>query len=107
MPPGRASWIRRSVGLAVARHLLRRSLTRQGAGREAVLATVIAGSAAAGGPVGPAPAWERRWAAKLSHPSVELLMQGDHVIVQEDGELIASGSLASSVHGRWAPHTER
>jgi hypothetical protein len=36
----------------------------------------------------------REWAAKLSHPSVELLVQGEHVIVREDGELIASGSLA-------------
>ena len=35
----------------------------------------------------------REWAARLSHPSVELLIQGDYVILQEHGELIASGSV--------------
>lgn len=37
----------------------------------------------------------REWAAKLSRPSVELLVQDDHVIVRQDGELLASGSLVS------------
>jgi hypothetical protein len=35
----------------------------------------------------------QQWAAKLSHPSVEVLMLGAEVIIQEDGELIAAGSL--------------
>jgi hypothetical protein len=35
----------------------------------------------------------QQWAAKLSQPSVELLMQDDHVVIEEDGELIASGAL--------------
>jgi hypothetical protein len=35
------------------------------------------------------------WAAKLSQPSVELRVQDDHVTLEEDGELIASGSLSS------------
>ena len=35
----------------------------------------------------------RQWAAKLSHPGVEVLMLGAEVIVQEDGELVAAGSL--------------
>jgi hypothetical protein len=34
MPPGRSSWIRRSVGLALSRHLLRRSLALQKDGSE-------------------------------------------------------------------------
>jgi hypothetical protein len=33
-------------------------------------------------------------AAKLSQPSVELRMQDDHVTLEEDGELIASGALS-------------
>jgi hypothetical protein len=51
----------------------------------------------------------REWAAKLSHPSVELLVQGDHVIVQERGELIASGSVIadSSLTEHWLPHKDR
>jgi hypothetical protein len=36
----------------------------------------------------------REWAAKLSQPSVELWMQDNHVTLEEDGELIASGSLS-------------
>lgn len=35
----------------------------------------------------------REWAARLSHPNVEVVVLDDHVIVQEDGELIASGCL--------------
>ena len=35
----------------------------------------------------------RMWAAKLSQPSVLLLVRDDHIIVQEDGELLASGFL--------------
>ena len=47
----------------------------------------------------------REWSAKLSQPSVELKMQGDHVIVQQDGELIASGFLVSAplLDKRWSP----
>lgn len=40
-PPRRFSWIRRSVGLTLSRHLLRRCLVLQGARAEAALATVI------------------------------------------------------------------
>jgi len=36
----------------------------------------------------------QEWAAMLSRPSVELLVQDEHVAVEEDGELIASGSLS-------------
>jgi hypothetical protein len=51
----------------------------------------------------------RQWAARLSHPSVELLVHDDHVIVQEDGELIASGSLlsGSTLHEHWPPRGDR
>jgi hypothetical protein len=35
----------------------------------------------------------RTWAAKLSQPSVLLLVRDDHIIIQEDGELLASGVL--------------
>jgi hypothetical protein len=51
----------------------------------------------------------RHWAAKLSHPSVELLVHDDHVIVQEDGELIASGCLlsGSTLHEHWPPRGDR
>jgi hypothetical protein len=35
----------------------------------------------------------QEWAAMLSQPSVVLLVEDDHVVVEEDGELIASGSL--------------
>lgn len=41
MPPGRSSWIRRSVGLALSRQLLRRSLALRQAQGNAALATVI------------------------------------------------------------------
>jgi len=41
MAAGQSSWIRRSMGLALSRHLLRRSLARQGARGHAALATVI------------------------------------------------------------------
>ena len=37
----------------------------------------------------------KEWAAKLSQPSVELRVQDDHVTLEEDGELIASGSLGT------------
>ena len=87
MPAGQSSWIRRSMGLALSRQLLRRSLARQGARGKAML-TVVAGPATAG--AGPF----QRWAAKLSHPSVELWVQGDHVVIEEDGELLASGALS-------------
>jgi hypothetical protein len=36
----------------------------------------------------------QEWAAKLSQPSVKLLVEDDHVAVEEDGELIASGLLS-------------
>jgi hypothetical protein len=48
----------------------------------------------------------REWAARLSHPSVELLVLDDHVVVQEDGELIASGRLLAPDHDRPSEHTE-
>jgi hypothetical protein len=41
MPVGRSSRIRRSMGLALSRHLLRRSLARHGTRGQAALATVI------------------------------------------------------------------
>lgn len=41
MPPGRSSWIRRSIGLALSRHLLRRTLALQEAQGKSALATVI------------------------------------------------------------------
>lgn len=41
MPAGHASWIRRSMGLALSRHLLRRSLALHGAPGKAVLATIL------------------------------------------------------------------
>jgi hypothetical protein len=46
MPAGQSSWIRRSMGLALSWHLLRRSLALQGAARNAALATVISRPAA-------------------------------------------------------------
>jgi hypothetical protein len=47
----------------------------------------------------------RAWAARLSHPAVELLIHGDHVILQEHGELIASGSVfpGSPADEHWWP----
>jgi hypothetical protein len=42
MPLGRVASLRRLVGLALARHLLRRCLAVQGARGQAALATVIA-----------------------------------------------------------------
>jgi hypothetical protein len=36
----------------------------------------------------------QQWAAKLSQPSVELWVQDDHVVIEEDGELLASGALS-------------
>jgi hypothetical protein len=48
----------------------------------------------------------REWAARLSHPSVELLVLDDHVVVQEDGELIASGRLLALDHHRPSERTE-
>jgi hypothetical protein len=41
MPPGQTSWIRRSVGLALSWHLLRRALAVQGTAGRTALATVI------------------------------------------------------------------
>jgi hypothetical protein len=35
----------------------------------------------------------RGWAAKLSLPFVEVLMLDDHVIVQQEQELVAAGFL--------------
>jgi hypothetical protein len=37
----------------------------------------------------------KEWAAKLSQPSVELRVQDDHVTLEEDGDLIASGLLST------------
>ena len=113
MPTGQSSWIRRSMGLALSRQLLRRSLARQGAQGNAVLARVIIRPARGAGPrracrlrlkQGELSEAERgmsnesmsfqQWAAKLSQPSVELRVQDDHVVLEEDGELIASGALS-------------
>jgi hypothetical protein len=64
LPAGRASWLRRSVGLAHARHLLRRCLALRGEQGRAALATAIRGpkaagdGAAAGVPADAAPAVE-------------------------------------------------
>jgi hypothetical protein len=83
------------MGLALSRHLLRRSLALQGAPGKAVLATVIARPPTGDterGESKESPLFEE-WAARLSRPSVELLVQADHVALEEDGELIASGSL--------------
>jgi hypothetical protein len=54
MPPGRTSWLRRSVGLALARRALWRSLAARGSDPEAGLARVIAdgGMDLAGGSAG-------------------------------------------------------
>ena len=41
MPPGWSSWLRRSVGLALSRHSLRRSLVLQEARGDVPFATVI------------------------------------------------------------------
>jgi hypothetical protein len=35
----------------------------------------------------------RSWVSRLSSPWVEVLILGDHVIVCEDGELVAAGSI--------------
>ena len=115
MPPGWSSWIRRLVGLALSRHLLRRSLALQESQGNAALATVISASPTARGAEATAsmPARAelarvraergmpqeftlsfREWAAKLSQPSVELLVDDDHVAVEQDGEVIASGFLS-------------
>lgn len=48
MPAGQTSWIRRSMGLALSRHLLRRSLALRGAAGNAVLSTVISSTATGG-----------------------------------------------------------
>jgi hypothetical protein len=45
MPAGKTSWIRRSMGLALSRHLLRRSLALHGASGNAVLSTAISSTA--------------------------------------------------------------
>jgi hypothetical protein len=69
MPPGRSSWIRRSASLRRTRSRLEGTTEQE---------RVISG---------------QRWAAKLSQPSVHLLVQDDHVIILADGVVIASGSL--------------
>ena len=52
MPAGQPSWIKRSLGLALSRQLLRRSLALQGAAGNAVLSTVISRPATGGaGPI--------------------------------------------------------
>jgi hypothetical protein len=81
MPRGRSSWLTRSVGLALARSAFRRCLAVHGTRGEAVMGTVISRPVPAAG----------EWAARLSRPSVEVLMLGDHVVVREDGELVAAG----------------
>jgi hypothetical protein len=35
----------------------------------------------------------RTWASTLSNPSVEVLALGDHLMICEDGELLAAGSI--------------
>jgi hypothetical protein len=67
MAAGRTTWLERSLGLALARRSLRRYL-------------------AATGPEGFA-----ALAATLSSPAVELLVDGEHLVVRQDGELLASG----------------
>jgi hypothetical protein len=42
----------------------------------------------------------QQWAAKLSQPSVRLRVQDNHVVLEEDGELIASGALSRRLR-RW------
>jgi hypothetical protein len=94
MPPGHPSWPTRSIGLALARRYLM-------------------GTGQAARPMAPHPhpprsarfrrgeiiaqqesvASLRGWAAKLSFPFVEVLMLDDHVIVQQEDELVASGFL--------------
>jgi hypothetical protein len=64
---GRSSWLTRSVGPALARRSIRRYLATTGPEGFAALA------------------------ATLSRPSVEVLVHGDHLVVREDGELLASG----------------
>ena len=41
----------------------------------------------------------REWAARLSQPSVTLLIHDDHVVVQDDGEVVASGFLTGQSFG--------
>jgi hypothetical protein len=90
MPLGRVASLRRLVGLALARHLRTRPgrMAERGMQPQAIVSV-------------------RRWAARLSHPSVQLLVQGDHVVVQRDGELIASGSLLAASTLREPPHADR
>jgi hypothetical protein len=93
MLPGRSSWLTRSIGLALSRLLLRHSLALHGARGAAILATVVS-DPGSGDEQRQAPAPPvQDWAARLSHPSVEVLVLGDHIVVQGSGELIASGSL--------------
>jgi hypothetical protein len=35
----------------------------------------------------------QRWVSTLSSPSVEVLILGDHLMICEDGELVAAGSI--------------
>ena len=44
----------------------------------------------------------QQWAAKLSQPSVERWVQDDHVVLKEDGELIATGALSREITVRAA-----
>ena len=102
MPIGKSSWARRLIGLARSQQLLRRVLALHGDARLAPLISrpspmpmVAEGS---GGMPQAVVVSFRQWAAKLSQPSVALLVADDHVIVQEDAEVIGSGFLVGS---RW------
>jgi hypothetical protein len=104
------------VGLALSWHLLRRSLALQEVQGTAALATVISTRPTVRG-AGPLRVCQQvlnshasrraergmpqeshpvipEWAAKLSQPSVELLVDDDHVAIEPDGEVIASGLLS-------------
>jgi hypothetical protein len=98
MPTGQSSRARRLVELTRSRQLLRRVLVLWG---DEVLATVISRHSTVppvvedSGGMPPAIVVSfRQWAAKLSQPSVALLVEDDHIIIQQESELIASGSLA-------------
>jgi hypothetical protein len=67
MAAGRSTWLQRSLGLALARRSLRRYLTATG------------------------PAGFAALAATLSSPAVEVLVDGEHLVVRRDGELLAAG----------------
>ena len=104
MSTGRSSWARRLVGLARSfRQLLGRVPALWG---DAVLAPVSSRSSPvppvvedSGGMPQATVAAFRVWAAKLSQPSVALLVEDDHVVIQDDTEVIASGFLVGSRGG--------